>query len=154
MKPLIIGQAPSRDGKTHFEGRSGTRLAQLAGLTRQQFLDDFDRINVFDVFPGRREGQEGDLFPIKEAMERAHAIYLTGALEFRSTVFIGHRVAQAFGMPHPAPFLWHPIPFSGEVAMSPHPSGTSRWWNSEANLRNARDFWTGLANSKGGHDGR
>lgn len=140
-RPLIIGQAPSFDGSTNFEGKSGARLAKLCGLSRDLFLEVFERRNLIQAYPGQdRSG--GDAFPMEEARRAARDII--GELLGRETVLIGGAVVSAFGMSLQR-FTWYPFPFNGAFAHSPHPSGVSHWWNDTTNAEAAARFWRDLA---------
>jgi hypothetical protein len=139
VKALLIGQAPSRDGATNFEGSSGKFLATLCGLSHAGWMDLFERVNVLQNFPGRKH--RGDHFPIAEAIEVAER--MDHLLRRRRSVFIGLRVATAFGM-RIAPLTWYPVPYEGEVALCPHSSGLSRWWNDANNRKDAERFWRDL----------
>ena len=52
---LMIGQAPGRNGDPGdpLGGRLGKRLAKLAGVTFERYLDVTDRMNMFDEWPGK-----------------------------------------------------------------------------------------------------
>ena len=134
MKPLLIGQAPSRDtdGGPPFSGRAGRRLAKACGV--EDLGDVFDMVNLIDRFPGK--AGKGDRFPAKLARERAAALELG---DHELVVFGGRAVAQAFDV-HRNPFLkW--FRFGGRsAAIIPHPSGIVTWWNSPENQRRARRF--------------
>jgi len=61
-------------------------------------------------------------------------------------VLLGGKVAAAFYMHRRPLFRWLDEFGDGAlVAVAPHPSGVSRWWNDPANLRRARRFWHKLA---------
>lgn len=126
MKVVIIGQAPSRlsDPREPLSGRSGARLASLCGITLPEFLDRFERRNLLDAFPGRREGTEGDFYVgLREARRIAEG--LLPGLRSRSTVVLGATNMAAFGITAPA-FRFQDLA-GCRLAWSPHPSGVSRW---------------------------
>lgn len=142
-KPLIIGQAPSRrsDPSEPLSGNSGRRLAGLCGIDLATFLVRFDRINLIPAFPGAAE--KGDRFVgAKEA--RALADALRPAIRGRRVVLLGFQVGAAFRFTGPA-FAWERSLETEAVAMSPHPSGISLWWNDRWNAERARRFWSTLA---------
>lgn len=141
---IIIGQAPSRasDPREPLSGRSGARLASLCGLAMPEFLARFERWNLLDAHPGRREGVEGDVYVgVREARRLADG--LLPALRGRFAVVLGATNAAAFRITAPA-FEFHDVARCG-LAWSPHPSGVSRWWNDAANEERARAFWRSLA---------
>jgi uracil-DNA glycosylase len=138
-KVLLVGEAPSPDGASSFEGRSGRRLADLAGLTHAEFCERFERTNLLDAFPGR--SGKGSSFPVAEA--RAAAARLEPLLKGRRTVFVSFRLASLFDLPAD-PFRWLAA-FGGFAAVSPHPSGVNRWWNEPGNAEDARAFFSSLA---------
>ena len=134
---LLVGEAPSRaptrDGP--LSGRCGRRLADLAGLPYDAYLEAVERRNLLARNPGR-SGPKGDAFPMREARARAWAFSRVYA--GRRAILLGRRVAAAFGRPN-APYLrWISLaPFSAAMVF-PHPSGVSRWWNCEENVLCAR----------------
>lgn len=147
-KPLIIGQAPgpNSDPGAPLSGRCGVRLAGLCGLTPEQFLDRFRRINLIERFPGKNG--KGDHFPIDEARKGAVEVLMTGVFHTTRVVLLGENVARAFGFrPKSYPIL-QLLPCGATrhgIAFCPHPSAVSHWWNDVANVEAARAFWTALA---------
>ena len=138
---MLIGQDPGRQGTGEpLSGKAGRRLAALCGLDLDAYLARFQRVNLLPVFPGK--AGKGDRFPLPPAREAARALLPT--LEGRRVVLLGGRVAAAFGL-HRAPLLvWMPIQGTW-VAVAPHPSGVSRWWNDPRNVRRAQRFWRAFA---------
>lgn len=141
---VLIGQAPSRTSDPRRPltgGPVGSRIQALAGLTLRGYVETFERANLLGAFPGRGPGK-GDLFPMREA--RGEAARWAPELGGRDLVFLGRKVADAFGFP-PKPFLrwaWFDGP-AGTVlrgACLPHPSGVNIWWNDERHRRRARRF--------------
>lgn len=136
MKPLIVGEAPARTGDPMrpLEGPCGIKLAEVFGITYDEYLETFSRLNVLHEWPGR--GGKGDDFPMAQARECARQI----VIEKRTTFLLGKRVAQAFGFRPQARFL------SGyffpeqewRIMIIPHPSGINIWWNDPANVRRAK----------------
>jgi len=145
MRPLIVGAAPSRTSNPRkpLSGTSGRRLAALCGLSFPAFLRAFERVNLLDCYPGRR-GDKGDELP--RFVARLSACNLTPRLRQRRTVLLGRGVARAFHM-HDRPFfVWHDDIGDGAlVAVAPHPSGVSLFWNDAENVDAARRFWRALA---------
>lgn len=134
-RPLLVGQAPSRDtdGGLPFSGRSGRRLAALAGFPHADLGARFELANVLDRWPGK--AARGDRFPAREARAAAARLPLAG----RRVVFVGAGVAAAFGARPPAPLAWFDHA-GARCALLPHPSGVNRWWNDPAHAAAAAAF--------------
>ena len=149
MKPLLVGQAPSRlsDPLEPLSGASGRRLALLCGMGVGEFLDAFDRVNLLDRWPGR-DGK-GDHFPLAAA--RLAASRMARSLRGRRVVLVGARVASAFSL-EAEPFRVADA-LGATVSVSPHPSGINHFWNDAANVRRARRFWRRLAQEAGRRPG-
>jgi uracil-DNA glycosylase len=145
VRPLIIGQAPSRNREAEppLSGRSGSRLAKLAGVSLGEFLALTDRVNLVEWFPGSA-GRKGDRFPVKEAEERSHAIL--PMCSGHRVILLGANVSRTFRFGTPPPFKWalSKTPVYAEWTLCPHPSGVNLWWNDPANVESARRFWTDL----------
>jgi hypothetical protein len=137
---LLVGEAPSRTVGTlprpsyALTGRSGRRLAELAGVPWVTYLRRTERTNLLEDWPGAT-------WPAAEA--RMGALRVLPQLAERRTILVGARVARAFGL------TWDPFSFvirldalvpDADVAMIPHPSGRSRWWNDARNVERARAF--------------
>lgn len=142
MKPLIVGQAPSRfsDPREPLSGRSGRRLAALCGTDLDGFLAAFERVNLIGSHPGK--AGKGDSFPLARA--RRAAAVVSARFHGRSVVLLGGNVAAALGVAGVDLLRWHKAP-GFTFAVCPHPSGVCRWWNSPANEKAARVFWRRLA---------
>jgi uracil-DNA glycosylase len=150
----LVGQAPSResDPTRPFSGRSGARLAALAGVEHDRLAEAFRLRNVIDWYPGPgRGGEKGDAFPMRVA--RPAAIALARTFEIgASVILVGLNVARAFRVGSEKPLTWfrcavvHDLPggvarFVGfRAAIIPHPSGINRWWNEPANELAAAEF--------------
>lgn len=94
MKPLVIGQAPSRtsDPTKPLAGEPlASRLAALFGMDVESYLAATDRRNLLGAWPGK--SSKGDRFPIAEARRMAFQIDLDG----RHVLFVGIATAAAFG---------------------------------------------------------
>lgn len=138
-KPLLIGQAPSASGESGkpLEGRIGRKLAALSGMSFPDWAASCDRVNVFDEFPGKNG--KGDSWDPKKAEKRADG--LRGLLKGRRVVFLGKRVAKAFGESGSPILEWkRSEKLKAEVATLPHPSGIVLWWNDEDNEAAAASF--------------
>ena len=146
-RTLIVAQAPSSksDPAEPLSGQSGRRLADLAGLTFEAFLERFERVNLLPVYPGRQG--KGDAFPMAEAREHAHQILVSHFRGGRRVVLLGRNVAAAFmgsmladDFPQ-LTWVGSAINHGFVVARCPHPSGVCRWWNEPKNVEAARAFW-------------
>lgn len=142
MKPLLIGEAPSRtsDPKKPFHGASGTYLAKLAGLSGViQLSYEFRLRNILQRWPGiGNAGEKGSRFPIAKAKRVARKIPLEGIV-----ILAGRRVAKAFGLDH-APYFTFFERGEAIVAVIPHPSGANRFWNDPENRVIAAKFLRGV----------
>lgn len=147
-KPLIIGQAPSRksDPSKPLSGRSGRRLADLAGVPLEKFVETFDRMNLIEEYPG--SSGKGDAFFAVQAQRRAIEIVRTGEILRPHVVLLGVNVALAFGLSGMKPLVWTERD-GVAIAMCPHPSGVSLWWNDPEHVEEARAFWRKLAQESG-----
>lgn len=133
---LFVGQAPAQrdDPREPLSGRSGRRLASLMGVPLIDFMIRYDRANLIDRWPGHYGG--GDAFPRRQA--RDGAVTMLQGLEdenrdYQGIVLLGRGVAKAFRREDQPLFEWWPFR-TGLLAVIPHPSGVSRWWNKEENL--------------------
>jgi len=146
VKPLLIGQAPSRSGGEgeyalfpYPPGSAGHRLWKLMGVSRGQYMRHFDRVNLLSKYPG--DGEAGDLFPQAAAMVAADD--MIASLEGRRVVFVGVQVAAAFEFTYPV-LMWRRHRGFEAVSM-PHTSGRARWWNEAGNWELAERFLTDFA---------
>lgn len=156
MRPLlIVGEAPGRGGAGEpLAGRSGRRLADLAGVLMETFLLGTERINVMPEWPGK--AGKGDRFALLAAIPHArsrvlptavgrHVVLLgrAGAAVERALLEAACLDARDLAFTH---FSWHHVlSVRSTFACCPHPSGISRWWNISGNVEAARAFWAGLA---------
>lgn len=127
MKPLIIGEAPGKNGDptTPIEGRIGRRLAECAGIPFDEFLTTFDRRNLLDVQP--QDSGKGADFNVRAAARVARELekqFTPG----QTVLILGKRAASAFRITDVAYF--QPLTINGaKVYIMPHPSGVNTWWN-------------------------
>ena len=121
------------------------------GLTRYEYLERFDRMNLLFHFPGKR--QSGDKFSIRDAKLAANAI--RPLLVDRRVVLVGRNVANAFGLQEEEFHEWTTLQVRrycpiqkcrglARIACVPHPSGRNHWYNDAENLEAARRFWEEL----------
>lgn len=141
---LLVGEAPSRriDHQPHLalmhEG-----LAELAGVDFPVgWWLLFARANLLPRWPGRARGK-GDRFPRGEASRRARRLRPRFP-RFSHVVLLGRRVAGAFDLRGAGWFSWRDA-HGTRVAVAPHPSRVSTWWNDANNVALARSFWRELA---------
>jgi hypothetical protein len=138
MRPLLIGQAPSRigDPAAPLAGRIGGRLARLCGMDPPMFLRATERINLLPACPAGPARGKGDPFPAPPA--RAAALQLIPRLAGRRVVFVGVATARAFAFP--GPLLTWKDHVGASCAVLPHPSGVNFWWNDPVNRAAAERF--------------
>lgn len=144
-KILIIGQAPSRShakGRRALDGpRSGDRLAQLAGLSRDELFARADAVNLLHRWYGK--AGKGDAFPLEPARAQARAMLETFSRKsYAGVIFLGQNVAHAFGLRKAPLCEWIHCPYTRglKVAVLPHPSGINLWYNSARNVAIAKSF--------------
>lgn len=142
MRPLIIGEAPSKNEfpPTPIEGRIGRRLASYAGLSFEEFLTRFDRVNLLSVRQDTAE--KGFTFDRVAALE-SWRIIARRIKPGQTVLLLGKRVADAVGCVND---YFEPCRLVGGITLYvvPHPSGVSRWWNDEKNKERMRGFMTEL----------
>lgn len=156
--PILVGEAPSRTGDRDptraLTGKSGRRLADLAGLRwPAEYLRRFGRVNLLLDWPG--QDGDGSLFDGVAAAPRARALGEVAQAWRSPLVLLGRRVAACFGRGdapwfrpsdaatvHDGP-TWRTFQLRSWVV--PHPSGASRWWNSPDCQALAAAFLTRLA---------
>jgi hypothetical protein len=150
----LIGQAPGPKTDPDLplyplpRTSAGGRLKKLTGLTTGQYLKAFDRVNLLHKFPGRT-GTD-DKFPMPPA--RVAAMAIRPLLAGRHVVLLGTGVARAFDLDIEV-LTWHKLHCGrgpawplrwASVAVLPHTSGRSRWYNCEENVARARQFLADL----------
>ena len=172
-RPLVfVGEAPGRYGNQEEYARhqplypypqhsAGWRLWNMTGLTRMEYLR-IRRINLCPAteFPWNRRPTA------REAREAADAIISSRRFEDCNLVLLGRVVQAAFcryNGPADLPQMewlrlmlpWgHPLgrTYTGiMVALVPHPSGRSRWWNDPENRR-AGETWLRSTVAAHGHE--
>lgn len=147
---LLLGEAPNRWMGSDMKARAHhvlfrQDLADLCGINKVEFYRCFARANLLDYYPGR--SGKGSSFPREEAAERAReldeALGETG--ELRRIVLLGKRVGRAYLGGGCSWYEWTTAGKGPPVAVVPHPSRVSRYWNDPANVSRATRFWTDLA---------
>lgn len=145
-RPLLIGQAPGPNTDAARPlwpqplSSTGGRMALHMGLTPEQFVSTFDRINLLNEFPGR--WKRDDKFP--QASARVAASAVRPLLARRKVILVGRNVAEAFGYcSNTLAFLqWErDMAHDFHFAIVPHASGRNRWYNDPENLEKTRAFW-------------
>lgn len=153
MKPLLIGQAPGpkTDPKWPLaplpRNSAGGRLADLAGLSPQRYLNAFDRTNLLHEFPGRWPGKNDDKWPKDLAKVAAQAIM--PLLRGRTVVLVGRNVERAFGFDFKFHEWYRCMSWGFDVAVVPHTSGRNTWYRKPGNEAEARAFWAELTSRPG-----
>lgn len=148
MRPVLIGIAPSGLNESGqplscmAKKSTGARLQRLLGLTRFEYLENFDRVNVCPTTtPGG----------IDPSLYRPHAENLMGSLlRNRRVIMLGPNVASCFGIRRNAysfceTYRGSSSPMRGLAgwrlgqslpcawSVIPHPSGRNYWYNDEEN---------------------
>lgn len=135
-KPLIIGQAPARgnDALPPFSGKSGARLALLAGVgdSGDVLPNHFELRNLFDKYPGK-QGKKGDKFDMRAGRKRAPKLLEEYEGTDQVILLMGKRVAKAFGV-HSYEYLAWFVLDGHHCMIFPHPSGINLWWNDPKNV--------------------
>ncbi len=139
MKPLIIGEAPSRTGdpKKVIDGALGAKLAAFCGMNMQTFRAEFARANVTDAWPG--QAGKGSMFDAEPSARLRRRL-----LKGRLVIMLGKRVARAFDM-DPDYFIEQRTISGAGVYVVPHPSGINRFYNSAENRSRMACFMRSLA---------
>ena len=140
MRLLLVGQAPSKRGSSDcpLEGAIGRKIASLARISFEKYLEKTDRMNVFSCWPGKGKSGKGDAFCVREAKQ--HAAEKVHLLRNRCVIFVGKATAAAFCLQ--AEFLKWEVSreFACCFAVVPHLSGIVRWWNEPGNRLRAGRF--------------
>lgn len=126
-RPYVIGEAPGRRPGLPLAG-ARRRIARLLEIEPEELADMFHWQNLLSEWPGYGPNG-GSEFPMEAA--RAAATEITQ----RPLILLGRRVAQAFDVDQPW-FVWR-----DGLAVCPHPSGLSRWWNDPEHTQQATEFW-------------
>lgn len=143
LRPLLIGQAPGPhthpDLPLFPEPRTsaGGRLLALTGLSHNEYMARFDRVNLLYHYFGKH-ANDVDKFP--QAQARAAAEAMRSFLVGREVLLVGRDVATAFGHADTPWLEWHTDPWEFRFAVLPHPSGRNHWYNCSENKLAASNF--------------
>lgn len=141
---LLIGQAPTRTGNpaSPLTGAAGRRLSLYGGVNYpHEFMTLFDRANVLSEYPGA-SGENGDDAPRKD-MREAAAEMASHLARYRCVVLLGRATGDAFGMGGVDWMTWEER-HGTLMAVYPHPSGVSHWWNSLVHMHRAQAWMRAL----------
>jgi uracil-DNA glycosylase len=146
MRILIVGQGPSKggEGTKPLDGPgTGDKLAELAGLPREEMLSRCTAVNLLSKWYGKNG--HGDKFPSAEAKKQAEKLR-NAWKDFDRIVLLGWNVASAFHIKGSKEecLRWTTDKDGHVVAVVPHPSGASRWYNEPKNTSAAEKFMRGL----------
>jgi uracil-DNA glycosylase len=143
LKPIIIGQAPARgnEHKPPFSGKSGARLARLAGVgdTGDVLPQYFDLYNILDYWPGK--AVKGDAFDMTEGAAKGRQLMLDlfQLYTSRRILLMGRKVRRCMGVQGSQREYLEWFQFGPHQAcIFPHPSGVNQWWNDSVNTARAR----------------
>ncbi len=127
MNTVLVGLDPGGNGQVPLDPEypSGRRLADLYGLSPEDYLERTDRVNLH---PLPRPASEDD----------GAATCLAPLLRGRRVLALGGRVSRALGA-GPDLTSWS-LRGDSVIASLPHPSGRCRWWNDGTNAESARGF--------------
>lgn len=125
MKTLLVGEVRPEgyrgDLDPRDKGSVGERLCSILGLTIDEYLDRFDRVNLCR-----------NAWDDEAAWLEAQRIQ---AEDRERIVLLGRKVHSAFDMDH-LPLLYR----YGRFVILPHPSGRCRVWNNNAAILTAREL--------------
>ncbi len=121
MRTVLIGPEPGRSHVEPFHpaGASGRYLAQLLGISNEEFRNRFDRVNL-RLKIGESEDED-----------RLGIDNLLPLLRGRRVVAVGRRVSTKM-MEDPKLWTWR-LENGCTITSMPHPSQRSLWWNKYAN---------------------
>lgn len=148
MKPLFVaelnpyGSDPRYALYPYPENSAGGRLCfKVMGLTRREYLERFDRVNLCTGKWSIKEARERAVQIVKERVDAWVRETETSPLPPPSIVLLGSKVVEAFGLRDQdkpfAPFVikrWNLL----RLIILPHPSGLSRAWNEPGAYERAR----------------
>ena len=148
-KILLVGQAPSRNRRPALDasipGSASCRLLAMLGITRDEYMERFARVNLLDYWPGALATGKGDKFPIGEAKKAAKRILAQYEYPWK-ILCVGHRVGECFLPKMRVKYYDWMIcvsnfpPAVRDIAIIPHTSGLNRYWNEPGNIKLAENF--------------
>ena len=147
---LLVGQAPSKKVTPALDastpGSASFRLLALMGITRDEYMERFARVNLLDYWPGSINGSgSGDKFPKKAAQASARRILAQFQYPWK-ILCVGQRVGECFIHKSRLTYYeWMLCPSNfppavRDVAVIPHTSGLNRYWNDPSNVKLAEKF--------------
>lgn len=144
MRPLIVGEAPSRlgDPSKPITGKCGAKLAEFAGLTGPEFRRVFARMNLLQRWPG--SAGKGTRWDAAEARRLATEARRSRFVGRRTVLLLGWRVAAAFEVRVEGYFVQACCGGATAIVV-PHPSGVNRWYNEPANRKRMVRFMRRVA---------
>jgi hypothetical protein len=125
VRPIILGMNdPSGTGCLRQDvgaAAAGHRLWRLSGLSREAYLEAFERVNLLD---------QREWCPVA-AREAAQGFLLR--TRGRRVIVLGKAAWVALGLPRDNPWLttWHDS-LGGSLTLIPHPSGKNLILNDKA----------------------
>lgn len=139
MKIVIIGEGPSRtnDGSATgkqgpFDGPAGIRISSLMEVSLQEFLDAFDRRNLYSTHMRDEMWNKHDARIIAQSNE---------SLALKTVILLGRKVQKAFFPDEAISFFEWIDHKGGKWVIAPHPSGRNRYWNDAESVNAAAEFW-------------
>lgn len=143
VRIILMGQAPGPNTSPdmplfpHPSTSTGARLCKLLDMERAAYMRTFTRCNLLHKFPGRHK--HDDKFPVAQA--RATASAMRPLLSGSNVIFIGRKVATAFGHSEVSFFEWGVDPIGQfRYAIIPHPSGRNKFYTLKENVEKCRSF--------------
>jgi hypothetical protein len=147
---LVVGMAPSRSGHC-LDGPTFERLAAYAGATAGDMALAMDFVNLLPEWPGYAVGSpkwDEQPDPHDWAVGARASLLAADLAERPRRVVVGLggyvRAALTMWWELPKADWLSPIvrgPGSPTIAWSPHPAGTSMWWNDPAARNLGESFW-------------
>ena len=148
-KILLVGQAPSKQVTPALDastpGSASSRLLALMGITRDEYMERFARVNLLDYWPGALASGKGDKFPRAEAKKAAKRILAQYEYPWK-ILCVGHKVGECFLPKMRVKYYDWMICISNfppgvrDVAIIPHTSGLNRYWNDPDCVKLAENF--------------
>ena len=148
---IILGEARALGSREPLDGRVGRRLERLAGLGEGELSYVFALGNLLPGHPGRKprrpgpHNSPGDRFDLAQARDNWYTLMAEVLVnrEFDVVLLLGRNVARAARADYLGFLEWDWWGFF-HVAVFPHPSGTSHYWNDPANVERASEFLRGV----------